>query len=98
MTFPASLSNHAGSGVLDIVWDDGEHQQLRNSTLRQLCMCADCKSLRLRSGVELTVDAQTTISEIRMVGQYAAQFVFSDGHERGIFPWVYLKRLPPGGG
>jgi DUF971 family protein len=36
---------------------------------------------------------EVVITEIRMVGQYAAQFVFSDGHERGIFPWAFLKAL-----
>jgi len=24
---------------------------------------------------------------------YGLQFIFDDGHERGIFPWVYLERL-----
>jgi DUF971 family protein len=30
---------------------------------------------------------------MRPVGSYAVQLVFSDGHERGIFPWVYLREL-----
>ena len=91
MSFPASLNN--AGGLLEIVWDDGSLQQLDNANLRRDCRCAECKALRLRTGSELEVAPQIAITEIRMIGQYAAQFVFSDGHERGIFPWVFLKRL-----
>jgi DUF971 family protein len=89
MTYPASLSNAAG--VLGIVWTDGTRQHLANARLRRHCRCADCKALRLQTGAALDVASQTTITEIRMVGHYAAQLIFSDGHERGIYPWVFLK-------
>jgi DUF971 family protein len=93
VSFPISLNNNAADGLLTIDWDDGTQQRLRNTMLRKSCMCADCRALRLRSGVELVVDAQTKITDIRMVGQYAAQIIFSDGHARGIFPWQFLKDL-----
>ena len=32
-------------------------------------------------------------ADVRAVGNYALQLVFSDGHERGIFPWGYLREL-----
>ncbi|VVQ11755.1 hypothetical protein PS938_03710 [Pseudomonas fluorescens] len=28
---------------------------------------------------------------------YGLQLVFSDGHERGIYPWAYLAQLTPVG-
>jgi DUF971 family protein len=98
MTSPVSLHNaidvDTQVGVLDIVWDDDIRQRFDNATLRRHCRCADCKALRLRTGVELDIPPHTTIREIRMVGHYAAQFVFSDGHERGIFPWVFIREIP----
>jgi DUF971 family protein len=27
------------------------------------------------------------------VGAYGVQFVFGDGHDRGIFPWRFLREL-----
>jgi DUF971 family protein len=33
------------------------------------------------------------ITEIHPVGAYGVQLVFSDGHDRGIYPWTYLREL-----
>lgn len=93
MQCPESLHNDAVRGVLEIAWPDGSRQRLSNALLRAHCRCADCSSVRLRSGTELSVPLHLRIIEIRPVGTYAVQFIFSDGHERGIFPWSFLKTL-----
>jgi DUF971 family protein len=33
------------------------------------------------------------LADIQPVGAYGVQFVFSDGHDRGMFPWVFLREL-----
>ncbi|HEX9813223.1 MAG TPA: gamma-butyrobetaine hydroxylase-like domain-containing protein [Burkholderiales bacterium] len=33
------------------------------------------------------------IIDVRPIRTYALQFVFSDGHERGVFPFRYLREL-----
>ena len=88
---PRSIQNNAG--VLKITWSDGMRQRFDNAFLRRRCQCADCKSLRMRTGEELAVSPQMRIKEIRPIGSYAVQFVFTDGPDRGIFPWVYLKEM-----
>ena len=93
MQCPENLHNDAVRGVLEIAWPDGSRQHLSNALLRAQCRCAECSSLRLRSGTELSVSPQLRVVAIRPVGAYAVQFVFSDGHERGIFPWPFLKTL-----
>lgn len=93
MQCPASLHNDAALGVLEITWPDGSRQHLHNALLRAQCRCAECSSLRLRSGTALLIAPQLRIVAIRPVGAYAVQFVFSDGHERGIYPWAFLKIL-----
>ncbi len=43
-----------------------------------------------------TVDVLVTglcVTDILPVGAYGVQFVFNDGHDRGIFPWVFLREL-----
>jgi DUF971 family protein len=36
------------------------------------------------------------IAEVRPVGGYAINIAFSDGHDRGIYPWRFLARLAEG--
>jgi len=33
------------------------------------------------------------LADIQPVGAYGVRFVFSNGHDRGIFPWVFLREL-----
>jgi DUF971 family protein len=35
-------------------------------------------------------------TEIHYVGRYALQFVWSDGHRTGIFPFEYMRRMAEG--
>jgi DUF971 family protein len=39
------------------------------------------------------VDDRVRLIEVNAQG-YGLQLVFSDGHERGIYPWAYLSSLP----
>jgi DUF971 family protein len=36
------------------------------------------------------------IAEVRPVGGYAINIAFSDGHDRGIYPWSFLAQLAEG--
>lgn len=93
MSAPLSLRNDGATGILTIGWDDQREQHLDNTYLRSQCRCAECLSIRLRTGSALPVAPDTRITEIRPVGSYAVQLVFSDGHARGIYPWAYLLEL-----
>lgn len=93
MAYPRSLRNDATAGMLEIAWTDNTRQELDHALLRSRCQCADCRSLRAYSGQGPISSAEITVTDIRLVGNYAAQLVFSDGHERGIYPWAYLKTL-----
>jgi len=91
-SFPQRISNDKRSRVLDIVWDDGSAQQLPHALLRARCKCTVCQSQRLRATLK-EPDPAVSIEELRQVGLYGLQLVFSDGHERGIYPWAYLRTL-----
>lgn len=93
MDTPLSLHNQGAPGILEIAWSDGSRQRLPHLLLRQRCQCADCKRARQEGLAELAVDAAVRVTGIRPVGSYGAQLLFSDGHERGIFPWIFLKTL-----
>ncbi|PUA19002.1 gamma-butyrobetaine hydroxylase-like domain-containing protein [Glaciimonas sp. PCH181] len=93
MPHPLNISNQTISAQLSIDWDDGVQQILSHLFLRSCCRCADCKALRLHSKAELTVAEDIRLTEVRLVGQYGMQLIFNDGHDRGIYPWLYLQEL-----
>lgn len=90
---PTSISDDPQAGLLELVWNDGQKQQFSHAFLRSQCNCADCKALRLRTNNPLNVAPDIRIKEIRPVGSYGMQLIFDDGHERGIYPWLYLQGL-----
>ncbi|HVK53870.1 MAG TPA: DUF971 domain-containing protein [Burkholderiales bacterium] len=91
--YPDTLHNNLATGVLDVLWKDGERQQLSNGFLRSQCQCSICRSERLHKDAALLVTPEIRITAIQPVGAYGVQFVFSDGHQRGIFPWVFIRDL-----
>jgi DUF971 family protein len=68
--------------------------------LRAACRCADCRRERIDREAEPdtggTTIAGLTIAEVRLVGDHALNIAFSDGHDRGIYPWSYLRELARG--
>ena len=75
-----------------VSWPDGDKAELSAPLLRQRCNSARSKRARIDCAEEPTKEC-LTISEIRSVGLYAINIVFSDGHDRGIYPWSYLREL-----
>lgn len=90
---PLHIVNQVGSANLSIEWDDGRRQSLPHLALRQACRCADCKSHAQRTGRPPEVPSDVHLQELSPVGQYGVQLRFSDGHDRGIYPWSFLASL-----
>ncbi len=90
---PVSINNDPRAGTLEIVWSDGTSRQFEHAHLRSRCNCAECRALRVRTQNALPVAPGIRISEMRPVGAYGMQLLFSDGHDRGIYPWTYLHEL-----
>jgi DUF971 family protein len=89
---PLSLDNSKRAAVLTVAWNDGSVQQLPNALLRRRCRCTECESAR-RAGAPAPVADGVVIEQINLIGSYGVQFVFSDCHERGIYPWQYLRGI-----
>jgi len=77
---------------LRLRWPDGLERTLGAATLRNACRCASCTH-SLRSGDPVRADSQILLQQVAEVGAAGLQFVFSDSHRRGIFPWQYLRQL-----
>ncbi|ROM69519.1 hypothetical protein BK653_11105 [Pseudomonas brassicacearum] len=88
---PLALGNSQDAGQLRLNWPDGREQRLDHAELRRHCPCSRCRALRLQ-GLTVQVDPRIRVVAVNPQG-YGVQLVFSDGHERGIYPWAYLAGL-----
>ncbi len=91
--------------TLQIEWDDGHVSIFNIAYLRDHCPCAYCKESRRKQGIDkpkvLLPNAQPsssqsdspTLLEAHVVGKYAIKFIWSDGHEDGIYPFTLLREL-----
>lgn len=77
---------------VSVRWPDSEVSHLDAAWLRANCRSA--KALRERiDGIAPPSHADVTITAVEPVGGYGLNIRFSDGHDRGIYPWRYLKTL-----
>jgi DUF971 family protein len=77
---------------LSILWEDGSRAALPAALLRE--SARDANSIRLEvDGWAVPAAQNLTIAGVEPIGNYAVRLAFSDGHNRGIFPWSYLAEL-----
>lgn len=79
--------------MIELAWGDGARARLPYAGLRAACRCAECVSLRRQTGSNPVIAPDTLLTAISPVGETGLQLHFSDGHERGIYPWAYLREL-----
>ncbi|MET0848208.1 MAG: DUF971 domain-containing protein [Pseudomonas sp.] len=90
---PLAVGNSQSKQQLRLNWPDGREQLLDHVELRRQCPCSQCWAFRLQ-GLTVKVDARIRVIELNQQG-YGLQLIFSDGHQRGIYPWPYLAQLTP---
>lgn len=91
MNHPSALRNVQQRRLLTLAWADGSCHSVSHARLRAACPCAQCRAARLGGRIDL-VHADVLLREINLQG-YGVQLGFDDGHERGIYPWSYLREL-----
>jgi DUF971 family protein len=84
-----------GGRQMRLIWSDGSVDAL---TARQLrCHGRDAPSERRRlDGLDSAPDGEVAILEVVPIGRYAVNLRFSDGYDRGIYPWTYLRKIAAG--
>ncbi len=83
-----------GEGVR-IVWQDGRVYVYPYRHLRLQCACAGCvEEMTGRSILNVaSVPNDVIVVDWIPVGRYALQFLWSDGHQTGIYPFEMLLRI-----
>lgn len=84
-----------GDAALRITWGDDRVCVYQAAALRRACPCAQCVNEWTGERM-LSPDAipeSIMISDISLVGRYALNFRWSDGHETGIYSYRFLRTL-----
>ena len=96
---PRTIHADRQARELQIVWPDGHRSVYDFTTLRWLCPCAFCRGEAgqpgwLDSNPTLS-DEQVTLSDISLVGHYAIQPIWADGHGTGFYTFEHLRAACP---
>lgn len=89
---PLRITVESGSGSLRIDWADGLRSQAGFAALREACRCGRCRGSIAR-GEALRAAEGLALTRVEPVGDYGVCLHFDDGHDRGIYPWDYLREL-----
>ncbi len=100
---PSEITLDQKNNVLVISWADGKTCRYPVSKLRMACPCAECRGGHENMGkrgdpdnlLELQPPRAYQIEQLELVGNYALQPIWDDGHDSGIYTWEYLYRLCP---
>ena len=81
--------------LLRISWADGRVCRFAAPELRRACPCAQCVNEWTGERVlkPEAISEQLSIRNVAIVGRYALNFQWSDGHETGIYSFRYLREL-----
>jgi len=78
---------------VSITWSDGASTRYSAAQLRRGCPCATCVNEWTGEKIlaESAVPDDLEFQNMSIVGRYALNFVFSDGHDTGIYSFNYLR-------
>jgi len=97
---PTNIDVEKTSGVR-ITWSDGRVSEYSLRKLRDNCPCAQCKEERAKPPAKKPLlrvlpgnfDGDLVIASAELVGNYALQLTWTDGHSTGIYSFTYLRSL-----
>lgn len=90
---PEEILLHQQSRIVEIAWPGGMRHHLSCEFLRVFTPSAEARGHgpgqeKLQAGKK-----DVSILRIEPVGNYALRFVFSDGHDSGLYSWDLLLNL-----
>ncbi|HSI58403.1 MAG TPA: DUF971 domain-containing protein [Ideonella sp.] len=90
---PTALTVHQASRVLEVGFSDGQTFRIPFELLRVFSPSAEVQGHGPGQETLQTGKRQVGIVGIEPVGHYAVKPTFSDGHDSGLYTWVYLYEL-----
>lgn len=90
---PSEIKLHTKSRLLELIYEDGQAYSLDFEFLRVYTPSAEARGHGPGQEVLQTGKRNVLIDGIDPVGSYALRFVFSDGHDTGLYSWDLLYNL-----
>lgn len=91
MPIPTRIKLNKGSKTLELGYADGQQFSLPAEFLRVHSPSAEVQGHG--NPVLQYGKINVAITDVQAAGNYALKLTFDDGHDSGIFTWVYLHKL-----
>jgi DUF971 family protein len=91
--WPTELRLDKERRVLTVTFDDERSFMLPAEFLRVLSPSAEVQGHSPEQRVTVAGKKSVGIARLEPVGNYAVRIVFDDGHDTGLYSWVYLREL-----
>jgi DUF971 family protein len=91
--WPTELRVSPDKRQLTVTFADGASHSFTAEMLRVLSPSAEVQGHSPEQRVTVPNKANVAIRQLLPVGNYAIRIVFDDGHDSGLFTWVYLAEL-----
>ena len=92
-TEPPQIQVSADKSQLQVSFKGGASYDLPAEMLRVMSPSAEVQGHSPSQRVTVGKKRNVRIKELRPVGNYAVRIAFDDGHDTGLFSWVYLEEL-----
>jgi DUF971 family protein len=99
---PTGVKADRNQRRVTISWSDGYDSTYSFDGLRLACPCVECKGGHAnmgratpRAAVRDAEDTGINLVDIQVVGSYALQPTWSDGHSTGLYSWELLRAIDP---
>lgn len=82
---------------IKVKWQGGHESVYPSRELRLACPCAACMDEMTGAArlIATSVPQGVQPLKVELVGRYAISIQWSDGHNTGIYPFPYLRKLCP---
>jgi DUF971 family protein len=90
---PTDIKLHQKSRFVELFYENGEHYELDFEYLRVFTPSAEARGHGPGQETLQTGKRNVGIERVEPIGTYALCFVFSDGHDSGLYSWDLLYNL-----
>jgi len=90
---PTEITLHQQSRLLEIAFDDGARYKLPFEFLRVFSPSAEVRGHGVGQETLQVGKQNVVVKDLEPVGSYALKISFDDGHDSGLYTWLYLHEL-----
>jgi DUF971 family protein len=99
---PKDIAINRAAGMLQITWSDNHRSEYSLRWVRANCPCATCREERRTAALDTDMLKLTSgplpsiqVARAELVGNYALQLEWTDGHTNGIYAFSVLRASCP---